>query len=397
MSAQLPKAEPPLCLIEGCLLLRDHAGEHSRAPEDVFGFLQDKDKDKLSKAGYATPRGGAKGAYQNHVYRNGRVIIPYERFAGIPDLSIYKDGYVVRVQPEQCFAEKGKLKPEFRKGGPVVIGKNAFVLYRSHESYKALPPLKGWRVRTLIDEEGNEVLVRRKGANDIGHYVLRLPKIGGGKKISKHERIEGPPQGIFAPEYADGETDFLCRVSLAWQIVHTADSPYVTAQAARLKGILEHIGLESYNWYNAKGIMNKTFTTCPLCLRPIYYKELHEMLTLEDESGLLNAGVQVAGLTRSTLVNLFHFHPLVYESLEHIPQHVAWGHAICNTKLGQRRCYTVKELVDMNSKVGIVRGEKIETIGWISGDHEMIRSPLGAVWVQITKDTDLSRFGFLAQ
>ena len=94
-------------------------------------------------------------------------------------------------------------------------------------------------------------------------------------------------------------------------------------------------------------------------------------------------------------MNLFHFHPLVYEDLEHVPKNVAWGHATCNTKLGQRVCYTVQEVEAMNNKVAVIRGEEVRSFGWMSDNEEMIRSPNGAVWIQITKDTDFSRYPFL--
>ena len=38
----------------------------------------------------------------------------------------------------------------------------------------------------------------------------------------------------------------------------------------------------------------------------------------------------------------------------------------------------------MNLKVGILREEGIDTIGWISEDYSMIRSPMGAVWIQLS-------------
>lgn len=103
--------------------------------------------------------------------------------------------------------------------------------------------------------------------------------------------------------------------------------------------------------------------------------------------GLGNAAAQIEGATRSTTVNLFHIVPLVYSSLEHTPQQIAWGHAICNTRLGQRRCYSLQELKELDLKVGVIRKEGIDTFGWISKDFQMIRSPLGAVWIQLNADT----------
>lgn len=60
----------------------------------------------------------------------------------------------------------------------------------------------------------------------------------------------------------------------------------------------------------------------------------------------------------------------------------------CNTRLGQRPCHSLAELMETDLKVGIIKEEGIETFGWISGDYEMIRSPLGAVWIQLSRDMD---------
>ncbi len=45
------------------------------------------------------------------------------------------------------------------------------------------------------------------------------------------------------------------------------------------------------------------------------------------------------------------------------------------------------DLQEMDLKVGIIRDENIETFGWISRDFKMIRSPNGAVWIQLNEDT----------
>ena len=74
-----------------------------------------------------------------------------------------------------------------------------------------------------------------------------------------------------------------------------------------------------------------------------------------------------------------------------MPENVAWGHAICNTRLGQRRCYSLSELIEMELKVGIIRPEGVETFGWISHDREMIRSPQGSVWIQLHGDVAESK------
>ena len=96
--------------------------------------------------------------------------------------------------------------------------------------------------------------------------------------------------------------------------------------------------------------------------------------------------MQVAGATRSTAVNLFHLEPLIYAESRHTPMLVAWGHATCNTRLGQRHCYSLKELQAEGVKVATVDGTAVSTFGWISRNYEMIRSPEGSVWIRICAD-----------
>ena len=373
--------EPTLCLADGCRLLTGHGGNHNRFPVAAWDFMEERDKKKLNKAGFATPRGGDKGAYQNHVVRSNRVIMPFERMNVAP-LNEFADGYVIRIFPEQYFQSAKTPKPEFlAEGSSVRVGENAFVLYGSHASYEALPPMDHWRPRRLL-KNGVEV-VERRGNNlvDDGHYVLRMPKLG-----NKASTVLGPPQGIFAPEYADEDTNFLCRCVLAWLTVHTHQSPYATTQAAHLKAILSAEDLRNDEVWEFRGVLRHGLTACPLCTRFITHRELHEMLMLDEEDGLENAGLQVAGATRSTIVNLFHLEPLRYDRLDHAPPAVAWGHATCNTRLGQRRCFSVAELTRDGEKVGLIKEAGIETIGWISPNWEMIRSPRGAVWIRISSD-----------
>ena len=345
--------------------------------------MQDKDKKKLVKAGFATPRGGAKGAYQNHVVRSNQVIIPFEKYTIAP-LYALNDGYVIRLLPDQYFMSAGVPKAEFlRTDSPIRVGENAFVLYRTHSIYKRFPPLQGWQVRHL-EKDGIPVTKRGRNVTDKGHYVLRIST----SNTQNNEVVEGVPQGLFAPEYADQETNYLCTCILAWLIIHTIGSPYTTTQAGHLKAILSEVDLLNESRHEQKGVIRHGLCSCPLCLRLIQYDQLHEIVSFEDAVGNENAADQVEGATRSTVVNLFHILPLRYDTIRHVPQNVAWGHAICNTRLGQRPCHSLAELIDTNMKVGIIREEGIETFGWISSDYEMIRSPLGAVWIQLSQDME---------
>lgn len=364
---------------EGCRRLDGHAGPHNRFPNEAWGFFQDRDKNKLTKAGFATPRGGSKGAYQNHVLRSSRVIIPYERLESV-DLDEFGGSFVIRLWPDQYFTTAGVPKPEFADG-KIQVGVNAFVLYRSYASFEQLPPPEDWSVRGLM-KNGHPVTKRGPGVVDTGEYILRLPTAG----ANRPERIEGPPQGIFAPEYADQDTNFLCQCVLAWLIIHTHGSPYTTAQASHLQAILDEAGLAAAEPYELRGALRHGLTSCPLCIRIVRHEQLHSLVNFEEGSGLVNAAIQVEGATRSTDVNLFHLTPLLYGGLNHVPESVAWGHANCNTRLGQRKCYSLTELQALDLKVGIVHEEGIDTFGWISADFQMIRSPDGAVWIQLSGD-----------
>ncbi|WHX61045.1 BstXI family restriction endonuclease [Peribacillus frigoritolerans] len=369
-----------LCGSDGCRLEYGHNGKHNKFPEKVWTDLfNSKDTDKVNKAGYATPRGGDKGAYQNHVYRNNKVIIPFERLGNV-DLNNYKDGYVIRLFPNQYFESSGLVKPEFLHPDAFVkVGVNAFLLYRTHASFRELPPLRIWEVRHL-EKNGQTVTRRGKDVNDVGHYVLRLSSIS-----TDRERKEGPPQGIFAPEYAEAETNYLSKAFLAWLIIKTHNSPYEESDFEHLETILNNHNLINISHLEGKSILNNSITSCPLCEKTIMYEQLHEMVSFDGASGLANSQQQVAGATRSTSVNLFHMVPLVYETLEHKPEQVAWGHAICNTRLGQRECLPLSELIEEGTPVGYIHEDTgAEGFGWISNDKQFIRTENGDVWIKIT-------------
>ena len=370
-----------LCGQDGCRRIAGHQGTHDPYPGEAWNFLFEKDKNKIAKAGFATPRGGAKGAYQNHVTRSSKVIIPYERLLDI-ELHRYRSAYVIRLLPEQYFDGPDTPKPEFLvQDARVRVGENAFVLYRTHDVLDRLPPLGNWQVRGLL-RNGQPVTKRGPGVQDIGHYVLRIPRLG-----DRPKRVEGPPQGVFAPEYADEHTNFLSKCVLAWLIIQTRGSPYTLSQALHIRSILSSENLDNLEMYERNGALKRGLTSCPLCLRFLSYPEFHATVSFADQDGLTNAGEQIEGATRSTIINLFHLMPLLYHELTHVPGNIGWGHAVCNTRLGQRPCYSLRQLLEMNLKVGVIRDEgEVETFGWISTDRLMIRSPNGAVWMQLNGD-----------
>lgn len=305
------KTPPSLCGVDGCRLFAAHPERtHNPYPTTIWDFMQDRDKNKLSKAGFATPRGGDKGAYQNHVSRSNRVIIPFEKLSSV-DVKNYADGYIIRLFPEQYFEAQGEPKSSFIDGENawIRVGENAFVNYRFHDKLQNLPPLEGWSLRGL-EKDGTLVSKRGKDVTDTGHYTLRLPKHG-----KQAKRYEGAVQGVFAPEYATEEINYLSKSVLAWLIIHTEGSPYTTTQAGYIKAVLAQDGLLDDDIYEHKGVLRRGICSCPLCLRFIRYEDLHKMALFEDENGEDNAAEQVEGATRSTVVNLFHLFPVKYNSI----------------------------------------------------------------------------------
>lgn len=378
-----------LCNHPNCNLLSGHKGEHSfifkKAWEAQFNS---DDIKKIQKAGYCTPRGGAKGGYQNHVNRNGKVIIPYEKLQEV-NLSNYKDGYVIRIFPSQYFFATGITKEEFIDNPSVVVGESAFLLYRTYDDFVSFPPLSDWQIRSILKYDkakGDYCLPsddRRGNVKDCGHYLLRISNSGTNRKSN---RFEGPAQGIFAPEYADANTNFLCQAVLAWLTINTEGSPYKKSDFAHLQAILDRHGLLKSAHYEQDCIMQNGVTTCPLCQQPINHSELNELIAFEDEEGLENSAEQV-GSTRSTKINLFHMVPLRYSSLENVPTQVSWGHATCNTRLGQRQCFSYNRLSASGVEVKIhdTQDGTEKILGYANKAKSFIRSSEGDVWIRISK------------
>lgn len=344
--------------------------EPSATPE-LWNFMRRVDKNKLAKAGFATPRGGGKNAYQNHVSRSNRVIIPFERLDDV-DLDLFEDGYVIRLLPQQCFSEPGVIDSALAKRG-LEVGRDCFVLYRTKSDYENdYPPLDSWSPRGL----GSGEMVRKRGVPDTGEYVVRL---------SNPTLREGLPQGIFAPEYATAENNLLSKAVLAWLIGKTRNSPY---DQDAFKALAEFINggdaeLLDPERLDREGVVVEDEARCPLCLRPLLYPELHEMLDLSEAAGLANAGIQVVGSTRSTAINLFHLKPLLYaKELHHVPRSVAWGHAVCNTILGQRACISLAEIRERGFELLLKDGG---LWGHSAEDESMLRSEDRGVWARLVE------------
>lgn len=379
-----------LCDNPNCNLPAHHKGKHrfvfKQAWEDSF---KSDDINKIQKAGYCTPRGGAKGGYQNHVTRNSKVIIPYEKLSEV-NLDNYKDGYVIRLFPSQYFSAMHVVKNIFANNTSVIVGENAFILYRTYEDWDNFPPFPDWKIRSVLkyDRKKKSYCIpsndRRGDIIDCGHYLLRISNSGTNKKQNK---FEGPAQGIFAPEYADANTNFLCQAVLAWLIIKTENSPYNESDFEHLQAILNKHNLLNSLHYENDYILHNGKTTCPLCQKTILYSELNEMISFDDEEGLENSTDQ-AGSTRSTKVNLFHMVPLCYSSLENIPTQVSWGHATCNTRLGQRRCYSFNDLQATEIEIDITKNRKKRLLGYTNTAQNFIRSQNGDVWIRIAKGNE---------
>lgn len=360
-----------------CLLRKGHTGKHCSTPTQVWSKkFTEKDKYKINKAGTATPRGGEQNGYQNHVSRTNKVIIPYEKLSTVP-ISEFKDGYNIRLYPDQYFESNSTVYEIFmQEDCQIKVGENAFILYRNELDLRKFPPLEDW-VPRYLELDGEVVDSRSSKVIDKGHYLCRF----GSKKLNNIIN-EGAPQGIFAPEYADEKTNFLSKAVLAWLLIKTKDNPYDESDFCHLRAILEKFNLINEQTLSSNHIIKNGYSCCPLCGEIISYNELHQMVDLTNKQGLANAQEQQNGITRSTEVNLFHISPLTFKSLEHKPSKIAWGHATCNTLLGQRTCLSLDQVKRENKEVIIKNFNS--SIGWMSKDNKFIRSENGDVWVKIS-------------
>ena len=354
-----------------CLKLIAHSGSCDSTPT-IWNQIQsdplDRTKKKIVKAGFATPRGGDKGGYQNHVSRSSRVIIPFEHATKV-DFENYEQGSVVRITIPQAIALLAtRHLVEYKDYLQVDINgsvQRAFLLYRSQKDFQELPIKKNW-IPCSHRVKGIEVNRRNASGEDFGHYLARIPR----------GLSAGIQQGIFAPEYVDKKENFACQVLLTYfaykTIGHKPDSNLIHAEL-----ILKELDLLNLDSFKLRGIFNDAGQTiCPLCFRPIEFSELHEAIDPSQVPGLANSGVQLAE-TRSTLVNLFHLQPLLYDKmLGHTSQNIAWGHAHCNTFLSQRRSMSLKELKKSGSKIA-------ENLYW-DDSKSFIRSEDNRAWVSVT-------------
>lgn len=371
----MPPPRPTLCLNatpEGpCLKLSAHRGVHSPRPAVWGGITDDPEqrtRKKIVKAGFATPRGGAKGGYQNHVSRSSRVIIPWEHASKV-DFRNYEQGATVRVTAPQAvdLIHRGLLN-DFEDRLTVSVGDDewpAFILYRSSADRGALPFESHWQPCYHV-VNGVEVNRRSSAGTDLGHYLERVPK----------QTPSGLPQGIFAPEYTGRVENYASQVLLT-HLAYKTEGHGQDPNGAHVAAILEHLGLyDEALWLRNGAIDGHGTTACPLCARPIGSEELHETIDPSQVPGLANSGVQLAE-TRSTLVNLYHLRPLLYAtSLGHGPTNIAWGHAHCNTFLAQRRSYSLAELQDGQFHPDV-------NLFWDESET-FIRSEDGRAWVSVT-------------
>lgn len=354
-----------------CLKQKGHLGACHRFPSvwtDIDHDPGDKTRKKIIKAGFATPRGGDKGGYQNHVSRSSRVIIPFEHASRV-DFANYEQGAVVRLTvPQAAILIAGNELYESREYLEIELEnerQRAFVLYRSQEELSVLPIKKKW-IPCGHRIDGVESARRSSSGEDYGHYLARIPR---GLKT-------GIQQGIFAPEYVGKQENYLCQVFLTFLAYKTIGQPS-DSNLSHVEEILNEFNVLDLDRLMMRAILSdKHETICPLCMRPIESHELHEAIDPSQVPGLANSGVQLAE-TRSTLVNLFHLEPLLYEKvLGHNVENVAWGHAHCNTLLAQRKSHSLNELRALGSTVD-------EDLYWNS-DRSFIRSSNHRAWVAVT-------------
>jgi hypothetical protein len=293
--------------------------------------------------------------YQNRVSRSSTVLIPYRCWDLCPKprdgREIYESGFIVLISPSDFFGSPSINQELATKG--LQLGKNALLFYETREQWEANNPLRQkWEPATnRLNPLG-------------GHYVARIPATtaikNGGKIISGFDLTANKGAGIRVYEYASSTTIANCRLQLEALYWLCDDSEKVAlsngmtrqAMAARKEatlsnskdsGLLDKERLETKRILNSQGL-----PICPLCLEELSAQGFFNRMAQAEGRAVLDLTI--------TQVNLFHIAELRYESLNHQPYNVGWGHHHCNVVVKDagipKTLEWLQEVVDRNIRLG---------------------------------------------
>ncbi|MFP1134562.1 BstXI family restriction endonuclease [Staphylococcus epidermidis] len=350
---------------------------NSKVAYDVFPYALRKKLDKTKEA-----RTG-KGIYKRRNSRNYRVIMSYSTFVrlsekGNEELDKYKNGYIVRIQPQQYF--EGGVKDDER----IMLGKNAFIYYKSIHDYRKYPPKEEWEQVVELYTSSKKMEGKPEWTGEYAAFIQNTsPQItshicGDDKNVfngeTKKEYINRmnekyrpfdkklPKQagiGNFDYDYCTNKEMDLVILQLSYLIMtvpgmdeqlvayykefgeeakfykkavlllEQGDDKYKEFYQKKLNE-LEKI-CDKYNLLNKDKLKNiraisqsKNFLpVCPLCLETLNSAEFLEIADQVE-------GREEEDNTRSKIA-LMHINALRPGEFNHRTYNLAWGHRMCNT------------------------------------------------------------------
>jgi hypothetical protein len=281
---------------------------------------------KIEKTGYT--RGAEKDTvYQNRVRRCSTVLIPVSSWKVgliIPSDS-FENSYIVLISPEDYFSNSPPTpNPSLPKN--LKLGKNLLVLYETRSQWLSYNPSQyNWKPATSRTPPLG------------GQYIARVPDTTSSQDTQiRHGYIDkntgGQGAGIRVYEYASSEEIEATRYQLsflAWRtegIMDMAREEGVSNPQEckeRIEEKCEAIGLTDFKLLEKNRILDSQFrTVCPLCLNPIFARELASRVEQAE-------GRNVPDLTVTT-ANLFHVKELRAGVYNHRRYNLGWGHHHCN-------------------------------------------------------------------
>lgn len=331
-----------------------------------------------------------KGIYKRRNNRNYRVIMHLSTYRYIDSknsefLSNFENGFAIRISPEEFFTSDVPLPDS------VVLGKNAFVYYKTISSFKKFPPNADWNEITELYTSN-----KPKPENEpewIGEYALFINNA----KPSKISRICGKAGSLTSVEKQILKDNYSLENVPSQAGLGNFDYDYATKdETTAIKYQLSYFmlkvnGMKEYlNDLCQSDLVNKTFGFSPnaykSCTQPngfstLYdtileditkYCENHDLLDFEklikirawgeaenqpvcplclqtlNAQDFLEVAEQVNGReeednTRSKIA-LMHIHALRPGELNHRVYNLGWGHRHCNTI---QEDYDIEEILNV--------------------------------------------------
>ena len=328
-----------------------------------------------------------KGVYKRRNKRDYRVIMHLNTYKKIKEnndeiFNKYKNGYVVRVKPDEYFTDNGEIKSSFPE--TLELGKNAFLYFKTIEHWDK------YKSYCSNFDEVYELYERSETVDNDDQWTGKICKYISNKRPQikslichsgrmneeqileynelkrTYPEIENLPNqtglGNFDYDYASADEIENVRYQLSMMIFRVPGmknelklrTPNLTDR--KINNVGEHIisFCNEKNLYNLekltkiRALDEEGIPICPLCLEKLNAESFFKIID-QDE------GREEEDNTKSEIV-LMHINPLTPGKFNHSVYNLGWGHNDCNTIQGEKSID--KTLIKLNK---IVENNKSES------------------------------------